>query len=240
MAIFPLVSSRPSGIEDSGINYIPVIISCTESIPLGFDFIRSVEADTTQLIAGFLSAFLVQMYFAYCVYTSQTVLTTILGSFAKLDSTKPSTTVQAIATVLCDIAITISLTTLLDRGKSFNKQTDSIIKTLIINAINRGLVTSVFATLNLILFLALPGTFIFFIALMPTSKLYMNTLNSRQHIKEKGKQGLQSIQLQSVITNPSLSFNSAERNIVFNRPSMTGSTGNLDLKRLRSIMKSSV
>ena len=48
---------------------------------------------------------------------------------------------------------------------------------------------SLCALLNLVLFLALPGTFYFFIGLMPSSKLYMNTmlatLNTRQHIRTK-------------------------------------------------------
>lgn len=209
--------------------------------------------DTAQLLAGFLSEFLVQMYFAYCVFTldkknlfppiiitvlalltmgagaAQTILSTSLASFARLDKTKPSTTLQGVASVLCDVAITISLSLILDRRKSVHKTTDSLIKSLMINAINRGLVTSFFAALNLILFLALPGTFVFFIALIPTSKLYMNTclatLNSRQHIKEKSRKAGQSIQLQSVITtSPSISFNSAERSIqVYNGPSVDDS-----------------
>lgn len=92
-----------------------------------------------------------------------------LGRYITLSSylSQPSTTLQGVASVLCDIAITISLSVILDRRKSVNKtsvrlitseywptcyyRTDSIVKSLIINAINRGLVTSVFAALNLIL-----------------------------------------------------------------------------------------
>jgi len=46
--------------------------------------------------------------------------------------------------------------------------------------------TSIAAAVNFIAFLALPGTFYFFIGLLVASKLYMNsmlaTLNSRQHM----------------------------------------------------------
>lgn len=58
-----------------------------------------------------------------------------------------------------------------------------------------------------------------------------NSLNSRQHIKEKSRKAGQSIQLQSVIASPSISFNSAERSIqVYNGPPMEDSASNFHSK----------
>ena len=62
-----------------------------------------------------------------------------------------------------------------------------------IYAVNRGILTAVCALLNLVLFLRTEGTFYFFIGLMPSSKLYMNTmlatLNTRSHLKKQAKWG---------------------------------------------------
>ena len=72
---------------------------------------------------------------------------------------------------------------------NFSTSTNAVLNNLIMYAVNRGVLTSLCALLNLVLFLALPGTFYFFIGLMPSSKLYMNTmlatLNTRQHIRTK-------------------------------------------------------
>ncbi|TFK37070.1 hypothetical protein BDQ12DRAFT_221129 [Crucibulum laeve] len=169
--------------------------------------------DSAQLMAGYLSAFIVQMYFAYCIYAldkkklvapllivtlalleigaaiTQTVKTVQLGSFILLDSTKAITSLQSGAAVACDIVITFSLVNTLDNHKTGIKSTNSMLNMLMINAINRGMLTAVCAALNLILFLALPGQFYFFVGLLLSSKLYMNsalaTLNTRQHILSK-------------------------------------------------------
>ncbi|PPQ79748.1 hypothetical protein CVT24_010122 [Panaeolus cyanescens] len=169
--------------------------------------------DTLQLVPAFLSAFVVQVYFAYCIYILnrkawyqaaiivtlsivqltagiiQDVLSTRLGSLEKLEETKPSTVVQGVATLACDIIITACLLKEFGGSKTNHKTTNSILHQLIVNAINRGALTALTATLNLVLFLALPGTFYFFFGLFLSSKLYMNsalaTLNSREHIRSK-------------------------------------------------------
>ncbi|KAF7354620.1 hypothetical protein MSAN_01375400 [Mycena sanguinolenta] len=65
--------------------------------------------------------------------------------------------------------------------------TNSMVDMLIHDAITRGVLTSVSSGVNMILFLALPNTFWFFLGLAPN--IYMNsmlaTLNSRQHIRDK-------------------------------------------------------
>ncbi|KAF8971826.1 hypothetical protein BDZ97DRAFT_1913722 [Flammula alnicola] len=172
--------------------------------------------DSIQLFAMFLSAFIVQMYFAYCIYAflekkkkvipiiimvlgltgigaglAQTLITIRMQSFKQLGSTKPITTLQAASSCLCDITITVSLIFNLGKHKGRVKATNSMLNTLMVNAINRGMLNAICAALNMILFLALPGTFYFFIGLTLSSKLYMNgalaTLNSRQHIVKKAQ-----------------------------------------------------
>ncbi|KAF8971823.1 hypothetical protein BDZ97DRAFT_1913720 [Flammula alnicola] len=168
--------------------------------------------DSAQLFAMYLSAFTVQMYFAYCIYAflekknkvipiiivvlglteigsglAQTIIT--LQSFEQLSTTKPVTTLEAAAALLCDITITVSLVCNLGKRKGGVKSTNSILNTLMVNAINRGVLTAICAALNMILFLVLPDTFYFFIGLTLSGKLYMNsalaTLNSRRHIVKK-------------------------------------------------------
>ncbi|KAF9064704.1 hypothetical protein BDP27DRAFT_1450623 [Rhodocollybia butyracea] len=166
--------------------------------------------DSAQLLAGYLSAFTVQMYFAYCLYllnkkhkivtvlimalaltqigagVAQTIKTTILGSFLTIDSTKQITSLQSASALACDLVITVALYQTLKSKKNGLKDTNTLLQKLMINAINRGALTAVAAAINLTLFLALPGTFYFFLGLMTSSKLYMNsmlaTLNTRQHI----------------------------------------------------------
>ncbi|KAF8961604.1 hypothetical protein BDZ97DRAFT_1191415 [Flammula alnicola] len=166
-----------------------------------------------QLFATYLSAFIVQMYFAFCIYVldrknkiipgiiavlaltqigsglAQTIITVRLTSFTQLDSTKPVTTLEAASALLCDLMITVSLVRSLRKHKGNVKSTNSLLNNLMINAVNRGMLTAMCAALNLILFIALPGTFYFFIGLEMSGKLYMNsalaTLNSRQHVVKK-------------------------------------------------------
>jgi len=167
--------------------------------------------DSAQLIAGYLSAFIVQMYFAYCIYAlspkykimpvfiaalallqigagiAQTVTTTQLGLFTLLDETKRITTLQAASALVCDLSITACLCYTLNSKRSTIKSTNSLLNTLMINAVNRGVLTAFSAALNIILFLSIPHTFWFFLGLILSGKLYMNsllaTLNTRQHIR---------------------------------------------------------
>ncbi|KAF8974275.1 hypothetical protein BDZ97DRAFT_1911475 [Flammula alnicola] len=159
--------------------------------------------DEVTLIAGvYLSAFVVQLGWRNVLMTvvivllalaeigagiAQTVATTNLGNFTKLGSTKAITSVQSGSALACDIVVTVSLVYAFNERKSELKTTNTMLQMLIVNAINRGALTAISAALNFILFLSLPGTFYFFIGLMPSSKLYMNsmlaTLNTRQHIR---------------------------------------------------------
>jgi len=166
--------------------------------------------DPAQILFGFLSAFLVQLYFAYCIFRLKgkpiviiaivaLALTqivagivevanmAILPSFLDLTShVKVVVILQSTATVLCDIVITVALCVILQSKKSAIKATNTALGKLITFGINRGAFTCLGAALNLILFLAVPDTFFFFLGLTVSSKLYMNallsTLNTRHYV----------------------------------------------------------
>ncbi|KAJ7275797.1 hypothetical protein C8J57DRAFT_1714328 [Mycena rebaudengoi] len=167
--------------------------------------------DSAQLLFGYLSAFIVQMYFGYCIYmlnpkgkivpativllglaspgSAIDVRTRQLGFFSHLSSSEPIITTQSASTLACDIVITSALVFTLRGKKGEIASTNSLLSTLIINAVNRGVLTAICATINMILFIVRPNTFYFFLGLIPSGKLYMNsmlaTLNTREHLRNK-------------------------------------------------------
>ncbi|PPQ73077.1 hypothetical protein CVT26_014643 [Gymnopilus dilepis] len=126
---------------------------------------------------------------------AQDVVSTILNNFSKLGSTTRTDVLQGAASLSCDIVITLSLLfTLNDRKTEAKKWSTKhpasiLLNTLMVIAINRGVATAIFSAVNIILFLSMPNTFWFFLGLIPSSKLYMNsamgTLNSRQYLRSK-------------------------------------------------------
>ncbi|KAF8162182.1 hypothetical protein K438DRAFT_1618522 [Mycena galopus ATCC 62051] len=141
---------------------------------------------------------------------TQTVITTEMGSFTLLYQTKSITTLPAASALVCDVSITVCLCYTLKSRKPTMESTNSVLNTLMINAVNRGMLTAFAAALNIILFLAIPNSFWFSLALTPSGKLYMNsmlaTLNTREHIRQRLQQnsvGQISICLENISTNPS-------------------------------------
>ncbi|KAJ7711128.1 hypothetical protein B0H14DRAFT_699537 [Mycena olivaceomarginata] len=194
-------------------------------------------ADSLQLLAAYLSAFIVQLYFAsrihkltkargklslsaigiYIIFLLavlqivagivQVILTYKLRSFLKLSETKAVTTLQSATSLACDILITTYLCLFLNTQKGEIMRTNTMMDMLIRDAINRGVLTALSSAVNMVLFLALPNTFWFFLGLAPSSKLYMNsllaTLNSRQHLRDKvaaGEKGWNSIPMATMAT----------------------------------------
>ncbi|KAK6988957.1 hypothetical protein R3P38DRAFT_3409176 [Favolaschia claudopus] len=166
--------------------------------------------DPRAVQATYLSAFIVQIYFASRIHRLtearkplslsalgiyiilllsitqivagiiQTVWSYELRSFLKLGTTKVSiTTLQSAASLACDMLIT---TYLCFKFASLLSQTPFYIQQ------DRGVLTALSSGVNMVLFLAVPDTFWFFLGLAPSSKLYMNsmmaTLNRRQHFRE--------------------------------------------------------
>ncbi|KAJ7250791.1 hypothetical protein C8J57DRAFT_1723531 [Mycena rebaudengoi] len=126
---------------------------------------------------------------------TQTILTYELRSFLKLEETKAITTLQTVASLACDVVITVYLCVFLHRTKTGIPKTNAMLNTVIINA-----------------FLVTPNTFWFFLGLAPNSKFYLNsmlaTLNTRRHVREKSRlsidKGWDSIPIDTI---PSSDFN---------------------------------
>ncbi|KAJ3717590.1 hypothetical protein DFJ43DRAFT_1141714 [Lentinula guzmanii] len=180
---------------------------------------------SAQLLAGYLSAFVVQMYFACTIFLlngpgiqrwiftvpivlsaltelamtlGQTIAITYIASFTQIDKTTWIYSLLSACTFACDVLIAFALyITLMGKRTAiqeiaglqyFPSRSNTIIRKLTIYAINRGVLTAIAAAINLILFLAMPNTFYYFIGLLTSSKLYMNSmlaaLNSRQYIAQ--------------------------------------------------------
>jgi len=127
---------------------------------------------------------------------AQTItITTRAKSLLLLQKTKISYSLQAAATLACDISITVSLLYNLSGHKKETtvESTSTMLDKLMIVAVNRGVLIALCATANMILFLSLPDAFWFMVGLFLSSKLYMNsalaTLNSRQYIKASAYSG---------------------------------------------------
>ncbi|KAJ8073157.1 hypothetical protein PM082_020026 [Marasmius tenuissimus] len=140
--------------------------------------------------ALYLTAFTTQLFFGTRIYTlapggkkillslpvvllaclqigfgiAQTILTTRVKSYTLLATTTGITSTQAGLTVACDITITVILCYVLNTSRSQSRRTDSIIDKLIIYAINRGAATSLAALVQLILFVAKPGTLTLYVS----------------------------------------------------------------------------
>ncbi|KAJ7659776.1 hypothetical protein DFH06DRAFT_1326797 [Mycena polygramma] len=205
-------------------------------------------SDSLQLLANYLTAFTVQVFFANRIYLltrasvsmyrtsaagiyiviilaitqmsagiAQTIVSYQLRSFMKLDETKAITTLQTAGSLACDIVITVYLCVFFQRNKSGlpRSSTKKMLNALMINAVNRGLLTAASSALTMILFLVAPNTFWFFLGLAPNSTLYMNsmfaTLNLRQHIRDKVlNNDLHTIQMGDVLSDRQMSFSVVE------------------------------
>ncbi|KAF9255328.1 hypothetical protein L218DRAFT_1081903 [Marasmius fiardii PR-910] len=104
---------------------------------------------------------------------AQVIQTSQVTSFIQLSGVKEMTSLQSAAAFIVDAMITISLVVVLRGKKSEIKQTNNMLDKLILYAINRGFLTAACALINLVLFLAMPGTFYFFLGLVSSSKLYV-------------------------------------------------------------------
>ncbi|KAF7372379.1 hypothetical protein MVEN_00098300 [Mycena venus] len=175
-----------------------VIVSATTQVVIW--------ADTIQLIAGYLTAVVVQMTLlgriyelvkvsgklslaTIGVYTSltlalvqivagigQAVQLHVLGSYLRLSQTTVFATVQSAASFVCDLLTATCLCFFLRGQKGEFPRTRLLIEKLISDAIKRGMLTSLSSGVNMVLFLVLPDTFWYFLGSIPLSPVYMITL----------------------------------------------------------------
>ncbi|KXN92800.1 hypothetical protein AN958_04765 [Leucoagaricus sp. SymC.cos] len=105
---------------------------------------------------------------------AQTVLVAKVGLYSKLQFvTGPVACTSSGAACACDILITVLLCYVLHDSRSGIRRSDSVVDKMIMYAINRGAMTSIFALLQLITFLALETTFVFMLFILPSSQLYV-------------------------------------------------------------------
>ncbi|KAF5319644.1 hypothetical protein D9619_008581 [Psilocybe cf. subviscida] len=211
--------------------------------------------NSIQLFATYLSAVLVQLYFGYCIYVldrknkilhgiilvlvltelgaglAQTIRLYVLGlrNISLIDTTKAITTVQSASALLCDIVITVSLIHKLGSRKTGVKSTNTLLDTLMINAVNRGMLTAVCALCNLVL---LYPSFLLSQTLSISSSGLR--LNSRQHIYSKAhrdKSTLNSLPMINMSTPPTLAADQDKSmRIVITKQSVTKGDNMSDYK----------
>ncbi|KAJ7484807.1 hypothetical protein B0H11DRAFT_2413719 [Mycena galericulata] len=173
----------------------------------------------TQLTALYFSIFVSQTYFAHCIYVLHKrskilpaiiVLLSTVALGGAIGHYFASTNIQAAFALAADVLITGGLSWTLNGARSGIQTTNKLINFLIMNAVNRGVLTMVTALLNMVLFLTEPGTFYFMLIVLISGKLYMNSmlamLNTREHAKSIGKTGMaidiSNISMPSFSTNP--------------------------------------
>ncbi|KAK7018257.1 hypothetical protein R3P38DRAFT_2784094 [Favolaschia claudopus] len=80
--------------------------------------------------------------------------------YSNVEVTVVTSTAQGAASAACDITITAILCYILRNARTGVRRTDSALDKMVIYALNRGSVTSLLAFLQLILFIAVPGTLV--------------------------------------------------------------------------------
>ncbi|KAK7039921.1 hypothetical protein R3P38DRAFT_494632 [Favolaschia claudopus] len=175
-----------------------------------FDNLNTIHrVDMVELLAMYLSIFVAQVHFARCIYQfnkqhkilpavillfslaslgcgfGQVVLSIRLKQYSALGKLNVTDNLQASFALAADVLITVGLTWRLSQHRGGIQSTNKILNFVIMTAINRGVCTTIFAALNMILFLTQPGTFYFMIAILLSDKFYMNSmlamLNTREY-----------------------------------------------------------
>ncbi|KAJ6579628.1 hypothetical protein DFH09DRAFT_1147099 [Mycena vulgaris] len=186
-----------------------------------FRFVQRFGVVQNDLVWCYLSQFTVQMYEPLTrdrvkMYKTSAVgiyvvvlrallyIRRIAAGIAQTIWTYPITTLQTVASLGCDFGITIYLCLFLTRNKNgLPNRTESMMNSLMINAVNRGMLTALCSAFTTGLFLGYPDTFWFFLPLAPNSKRATPSLNMRHHFRDKylsNDRGLNTIQLGSIHT----------------------------------------
>ncbi|KAF4566550.1 hypothetical protein EYR36_011981 [Pleurotus pulmonarius] len=107
-----------------------------------------------------------------------TIATAVIREFARLQELKGAIITWLFSSAIADIIITTSLLVNLYRKKTGTKATNDVVNKIMRFTLQTGLLTSIFASLDAILFLAIPDTAYNFALDFPLSKLYTNSLLS--------------------------------------------------------------
>ncbi|KAJ7433083.1 hypothetical protein B0H11DRAFT_2209081 [Mycena galericulata] len=144
---------------------------------------------------------------------------------AGIHSGAATSTTQGAATLACDVTITVILSYILRKSRTGVRRqeenpTDSVLEKMIIYAFNRGAMTSLLALLQLIFFIAMPGTFVFTLFILPSCHVYVisvcSMLSSRETLRAelRGRDGIISTFSMSHMRSNSTHNNLANESIV--------------------------
>jgi len=121
------------------------------------------------------------------------------GHFGSEATRLTTVSIQTAGALACDIAITVSLCVVFRHRKTCMRSTNSVLHTLTMYAIGRGILTSIAAAQSFICVFALPDTYYFIVGTLLSEKLYMNSmlfsLNSRQHVRNQGDNEFNTVSL---------------------------------------------
>ncbi|KAJ3875483.1 hypothetical protein F5051DRAFT_414123 [Lentinula edodes] len=139
-----------------------------------------------KVISGSKWLFYAITFFAVCSFIgglANTIAVTIINQYANLHQFDGSVITWLASSAVTDILITVSLVWSLWRKRTNVRATDDAISRIIRLTVQTGAITAVSATLDVILFLAVPNTTVNFVWDFALSKLYtnalMSTLNAR-------------------------------------------------------------
>lgn len=163
-----------------------------------------------QKFRWWLTGFILVLVFAHFALGIETVvLIFIKKKLAKLDEiTLIAAMPFALFAVLSDVAIAASLCVLLNGHKTTFKRTKALVNTLIVYAINRCLLTSIVAVVEVIAFATSPRSLWFVAIDFVIGKLYANsflaTLNARHSMRQglsvgnSSSEGINSIRVENL------------------------------------------
>ncbi|KAJ7469985.1 hypothetical protein B0H11DRAFT_2043034 [Mycena galericulata] len=138
---------------------------------------------------------------------AQTVGVADVRQNARLNATVVTSTAQAVATLACDMTITAILVYIFRKSRTGDRRTDSVLDKMIIYAFNRGAMTSLMALLQFVLFIAMPGTFIFSSFFLPSCHVYVISVCSLLTSHETLRAELGSSSTFTMATLPTLQLN---------------------------------
>ncbi|KAL4255956.1 DUF6534 domain-containing protein [Pleurotus pulmonarius] len=200
---------------EEAVKFVPLmliadpIVMALISTPIQLFFARRIYIMTkSKLIVASI------LFFAFCSLTggiAATIATAVIREFARLQELKGAIITWLFSSAIADIIITTSLLMNLYRKKTGIKATDDMVDKMMRFTLQTGLLTSIFASLDVILFLAIPGTAYNFALDFPLSKLYTNSLlsslNARREYQNGSKDflsigdtGLESLRFRSLST----------------------------------------
>jgi len=172
--------------------YVSVIANIViASVVQGFFTLRIFQL-CSQRIRWWVAGFIIILIIAHVGFGLETVAFFFMKQeFSKLsDITLVAAMPFAIFAVLTDIVIAIALCILLNENRTSFSRTNAIISTLMVYAINRCLLTSVVAIVEIIVFAAAPKSLWFLAIDFCIGKLWANsllaTLNSRNFVNGNG------------------------------------------------------